>query len=108
MEDAQKPWWESDPELQEILRKSFEEFTQDPEGRDPVGPDEADPVVDNLLGGASWRELADARDDLARARARYEDAVRTARAAGLSWAEIGRVLGVSKQLLHRRFRNAVR
>jgi len=50
------------------------------------------------------RELADARDDLQRARARYEQAVLAGRAAGLSWSEIGKVLGVPKQLLHGRFR----
>ena len=37
----------------------------------------------------------------------YAEAVRAARAAGMSWGEIGRVLGVAKQLLHRRFRNDV-
>jgi DNA-directed RNA polymerase specialized sigma24 family protein len=52
----------------------------------------------------SWRELAAAREDMARARSRYADAVRAARMRGLSWGEIGRVLGVSKQQLHRRFR----
>jgi hypothetical protein len=51
------------------------------------------------------RELADARDDLERVRARYEQAVRAGRAAGLSWGEIGRVLNVPRQLLHRRFRS---
>ena len=49
--------------------------------------------VDDMLGGASWRELAYARDDIARARVRYTEAVRAARACGLSWSEIGRVLG---------------
>jgi DNA-directed RNA polymerase specialized sigma24 family protein len=104
VEDDRKPWWEDDPELQEIRRRTLEEFERELEEREPIGPDEPDPVVADFLNGASWRELADARDDLARAQARYEDAVRTARAAGLSWAEIGRVLGVSKQLLRRRFR----
>lgn len=110
MEGDHKPWWQDDPELQEVLRRSFEEFEEELEGREPAGPgeDEADPVVADFLSGASWRELGDARDDLARARARYDDAVRTARTAGLSWGEIGRVLGVSKQLLHRRFRTSAR
>ena len=61
-------------------------------------------MVADILGGASLRELAYARDDLERARARYEHAVWAGRAAGLSWGEIGRVLNVPKQLLHRRFR----
>ena len=92
MEGDHKPWWQDDPELKEILRRSFEEFEQELEQRAPAGPDEdeADPVVAEWLGGASWRELADARDELASARIRYDNAVRTARAAGLSWGEIGR------------------
>jgi hypothetical protein len=104
VEDNHKPWWVDDPELQEICRRTLEEFEEELEGRDPIGPEEPDPVGDDLLGGASWREPAIARDERTRARIRYGQAVPTAQAAGLSWAEIGRVLGVSKQLLHRRFR----
>ena len=44
------------------------------------------------------------RDDLAAARMRYQDAGFAARAAGLSWTEIGRLLGVSRQQVHRQFR----
>ena len=47
------------------------------------------------------------REDLDRARRRYVTAVRTARALGFSWGEIGRLLGVSRQALHRRFRDEV-
>ena len=94
MEDDRKPWWADDPELMEIRRRTREEFERELEQREPGVPSAPDPVVADVLGGASWRELADARDYLARARARYEDAIRTARAAGLSWGEIGRVLGV--------------
>ncbi|HEX2399342.1 MAG TPA: hypothetical protein VHJ79_05020, partial [Mycobacterium sp.] len=56
-----------------------------------------------FYSGASLRELLVARDELERARARYEDAVRSVHTAGHSWGEIGRILGVSKQVLHRRF-----
>jgi DNA-directed RNA polymerase specialized sigma24 family protein len=63
-----------------------------------------DPVVMEVLDGSKWRALAKARDDLACARARYKEAVRAARAAGLSWGEIGNVLGVPRQQLHRQFR----
>jgi len=63
--------------------------------------DEPDPVVQDFWSGASMRELAEARDDLERAR--YDDAVRKARTVGFSSGEIGRVLGVSKRLLHRCF-----
>ncbi|KUI31058.1 hypothetical protein AU195_11505 [Mycobacterium sp. IS-1496] len=57
----------------------------------------------DIWSGAGIRALATARDDLARARVRYDEAVLTGREVGLSWGEIARILGVSKQLLHRRF-----
>ena len=105
MEEANKPWWVVDPEL-DAVRRGVLEWLEDAE-REPIEPDGPDPVHDDLLSGASWRELAHARDDLARARVRYAEAVRGARAVGFSWGEIGRVLGVPKQLLHRRFRHDV-
>ncbi|MGV9672508.1 MULTISPECIES: hypothetical protein [unclassified Gordonia (in: high G+C Gram-positive bacteria)] len=46
-------------------------------------------------------EVADRRRQLARDE---EVAVRRARTAGLSWAEIGVVLGVSKQAMHKKYR----
>ncbi|MHC9290890.1 hypothetical protein ACRCUN_00405 [Mycobacterium sp. LTG2003] len=39
-----------------------------------------------------------------RAQDQYDNAVLAGREAGLSWGEIGQVLGVSKQTLHSRFR----
>ena len=105
MEDDREPWWAEDPELLAIRRRVLEEF--ECVQREPIESDQPDPVVDDMLSGASWRELAHARDDIARARARYAEAVRAARASGLSWSEIGRVLGVSKQQLHRRFRGSL-
>ena len=45
--------------------------------------------------------VASARRDLAR---EEEVAVRRARLAGLSWAEIGTLLGVSKQAMHKKYR----
>ena len=91
-----------DPELAAIRRGILEELDR-AETR-AVEDDKPDPVLNDVLSGASWRELAAAHDDMARARSRYADAVRAARTRGLSWGEIGRVLGVSKQQLHRRFR----
>lgn len=44
--------------------------------------------------------VAAAKSELARAEV---VAVRHARAAGLSWAEIGVVLGVSKQAMHKKY-----
>jgi hypothetical protein len=43
--------------------------------REPIGPELPDPVLADILSGASVRELSAARDDLCRARTRYADAV---------------------------------
>ncbi|UXA15520.1 hypothetical protein KXD97_25305 [Mycobacterium sp. SMC-8] len=72
--------------------------------RPPI--DYPDPVLEDVFTGQSIRELRDARDDLARAKGRYDDAVLTARRLCLSWGQIGAVLGVSRQQLHRRYRDA--
>jgi DNA invertase Pin-like site-specific DNA recombinase len=55
-------------------------------------------------GGGVFGELAavaEAKRVLAR---REEVAVRRARHAGLSWAEIGTLLGVTRQTMHRKYR----
>lgn len=101
MTDNHRPWWQDDPEIEAIRRRTLEELFADE--HQPIESDGPDPVVADMYSGASKRELAAARDDLARARARYKDAVRAARTAGLSWGEIGRMLGISKQALHRQF-----
>ncbi len=104
----------------EIRRRTAEEFGIDPEGGEPeqeedddfdwddcepVVPAGPDPVLSDVWDGTCVRGLARARDDLSLARERYYAAVLNARAAGLSWGEIGNVLGVSRQQLHRRFSN---
>ena len=101
---AQEPWWAYDPTIQALSRDALEEIER-AEARppDPGGPD---PVLADVLSGGARRELAEARDDLDRARLRYAAAVRAARVAGYSWGELGRVLGASKQALHRRFGDA--
>ncbi len=66
---------------------------------------EPDPVLADFYSGASLRALADARDGLASAKERYDKAVVQARAAGWSWSEVARILGVTKQTLHGRFRD---
>ena len=66
--------------------------------------EEYDPIAADVFGGISRRALAQARDDRSSATTQYEQAVRQARANGWTWAEIGRILGVSRQVLHRRFR----
>jgi DNA-directed RNA polymerase specialized sigma24 family protein len=96
-----KPWWADDPELAAIRRAVMEELER--AERTPIEPDKPDPVLADIWSGASIRELSAARDDLARAHARYAEAVQHARAVGLSWGAIGRILGVSRQQLHRRF-----
>ncbi len=96
-----KPWWADDPEILAIRRRVDEELER--ASRKPITPDRPDLVVQDFYSGASLRELAAARDDLESARARYAEAVTHARKVGLSWGEIARVLGVSKQVLHRRF-----
>lgn len=45
--------------------------------------------------------VAEAKTELAR---REEVAVRRGRHAGLSWAEIGTLLGVTRQTIHRKYR----
>ncbi len=60
-----------------------------------LGTDDDGGVVGEL---AAVRE---ARQQLSR---REEVAVRRGRQAGLSWAEIGTLLGVTKQTMHRKYR----
>lgn len=102
--EASEPWWATDPEIEAIRQQMMDEFGPDStRPAEPQAPESPDPVLVEVLSGASTRELSDARDGLHRARRRYAEAVGTARAAGLSWGEIGNVLGVSRQALHRRF-----
>ncbi|MUL47054.1 hypothetical protein FZI85_03780 [Mycobacterium sp. CBMA293] len=67
-------------------------------------PPPPDPLAADVFGGISRHALAQARDNLISATTQYGQAVRQARANGWTWAEIGRILGVSRQVLHRRFR----
>jgi len=61
--------------------------------------------IDAGDGGGIVGELA-AIADAKRALARREEvAVRRARHEGLSWAEIGALLGVTRQTMHRKYRN---
>lgn len=90
--------------MSEIARRALAELELEIERAGPPAPVVPDPVVAELSTGACWRELGAARDDLARAKERYHAAVLNARAAGLSWGEIGHVLGVSRQQLHRRYK----
>jgi len=116
-----------DPYLKELGRRALEELLGVEsarryfEGGDSGGPDEdafdddvfdesayepvPDPVLADFFTGASLRALSAARDGLEEAKAAYEQAVLQARTAGWTWAEVARVLGVSKQSVHNRFRD---
>ena len=100
-----QPWWATDPAII-AARKAVENWLEAAE-REPMPPDNFDAIHDEVMNGSCWRELRRAREDLDRARARYANAVRAARAVGFSWGEIGRLLGVPRQSVHRRFRNDV-
>jgi len=79
-----RPWWMDDPEIVALTERALAEI----ENADELpATDEPDPVL------AESEAL----------RSRYRSAVFAAREAGLTWAEIGRRLGVSRQQLHRKF-----
>ncbi|MDV3128919.1 hypothetical protein M1247_28710 [Mycobacterium sp. 21AC1] len=99
--DTPEPWWANDPELKEFQRRSWEAFQRELAAHEPIAP--AEPFETCLDGHGSMRQLASARDNLARAKTRYEHAILAGRAAGLSWGQIGGALGVSRQFLHRRY-----
>jgi DNA-directed RNA polymerase specialized sigma24 family protein len=100
-----RPWWMDDPELIALRERALADLELAVDESEPSSPDEPDPVIAEIYSGAVSRELSAVRDELAAVRGRYEDAVVAARIAGLSWTEIGRLLGVSRQQVHRQFRN---
>ena len=104
--ESRNPWWMDDPELLGIGQRALEELERGFDEDEPHKGDDADPVVAEFYSGEAGRALSAARDDLAAALQRYEDAVFAARTAGFSWTEIGRLLGVSRQQVHRKFRRA--
>ena len=59
--------------------------------------------VDKGDGGGVTGELAAVREARKELTRREDVAVRRARHAGLSWAEIGTLLGVTKQTMHRKY-----
>jgi DNA-directed RNA polymerase specialized sigma24 family protein len=98
-----RPWWMDDPEIIELKKRALEEMDRRADEYDPTSVDEPDPVVADFYSGAASRELAAVRDELAAVRTRYRRAVSAARKAGLTWAEIGRLLGTYRQQVHRQF-----
>ena len=99
-----KPFWQDNPEIQAIIARTMADIESTPP-RPPI--DYPDPILHDAWTGSSVRELRDARDDLTRAKARYDEAVCAARRKCLSWGQIGTILGVSRQHLHRRYRGLV-
>lgn len=67
--------------------------------RTAVGTGDGDNGGETPVGELT--RIAARRRDIAR---EEEVAVRRARAAGLSWAEIGLLLGVTKQAMHKKYR----
>jgi DNA invertase Pin-like site-specific DNA recombinase len=60
--------------------------------------------IDADDGGGVFAELAAVREEKRELARREEVAVRKARHSGLSWAEIGTLLGVTRQTMHRKYR----
>ncbi len=61
-EDAVAPWWANNPEL-DVVRSGGVLAWLDSGPGVPLTSDGPDPVVEDFFSGASWRELAEARDD---------------------------------------------
>ena len=62
-------------------------------------------MIGSYDDGGVVEELAAVREDRRDITRREEVAVRRARNEGLSWAEIGTLLGVTRQTIHRKYRN---
>lgn len=102
-ESTAQPWWATNPAI--IAAREAAERWLDGVAQEPVREDNYAAIHNEVLNGSWLRELRAAREDVDRARARYAAAVRGARTVGYSWGEIGRILGVPRQGLHRRFRH---
>ncbi|QNJ92548.1 hypothetical protein HZU40_31225 [Mycolicibacterium fluoranthenivorans] len=92
--------WRDDPTLTDTARQALEALERAAQG--PPPPDH-DPVFQEFCSGAIARKLAMVRDERERILADYDATVFKARQAGMSWGEIGRRLGVSRQQLHRSY-----
>jgi DNA-directed RNA polymerase specialized sigma24 family protein len=103
--DTKQPWWANDPAIA-AAREEVQQWLDTAEAQ-PSQEDNFSVIHREVSSGSCRQELRRARQDLDRAQVRYADAVRTAGALGYSWGEIGQLLGVPRQLLHRRFRYEV-
>ena len=103
--ETKQPWWANDPAIA-AAREEVEQWLEAAEA-EPIPDDNFAAIHDEVSSGSCKQELRRARQDLDRASVRYADAIRTARALGYSWGEIGQLVGVPRQLLHRRYRYEV-
>ncbi|MGJ6122250.1 hypothetical protein QN239_06710 [Mycolicibacterium sp. Y3] len=92
--------WRDDPTLTDTARQALEALER--AGQGPPLLDH-DPVFQEFCSGTIARKLAMVRDERERILADYDATVFKARQAGMSWGEIGRRLGVSRQQLHRSY-----
>ncbi|MCV7356491.1 hypothetical protein [Mycolicibacterium fluoranthenivorans] len=99
-DDDDQADWRDDPTLTDTARQALEALER--AGQGPPPPDH-DPVFQEFCSGAIARKLAMVRDERERILAEYDATVFKARQAGMSWGEIGRRLGVSRQQLHRSY-----
>jgi DNA-directed RNA polymerase specialized sigma24 family protein len=95
-----RPWWMDDPEIIALTERTLAEIEN---ADDLPTTDDPDPVLAEFYSGEISRELSAIRDESEALRMRHRQAVLAAREAGLSWTEIGRLLGVSRQQVHRKF-----
>jgi hypothetical protein len=103
--ESAQPWWASDPTIVAARAATEKWIASLDDLPEPV--DNSAGIATEVFSGSCWRELRAARNDLDRANARYETAIKNARALGFSWGEIGRLVGKPRQALHRRFRDEV-
>jgi hypothetical protein len=66
---------DDDPELIALRQRTLEELERAIDEHEPNIGDETDPVVAEIYSGEASRALSAARDDLAGAPQRYQDAV---------------------------------
>lgn len=83
-------------------------YAADEDAADPDVRDDVESLMHALWGahrrpGMAAEELERAARDARRAQEALNDAVGTARAAGLSWADVGRAVGITRQSARERW-----
>ena len=100
-ENANQPWWATDPAII-AAREEVERWLESAQ-RGSLPFDDFEAIHNEVGSGSCCRELLAAKKSPTSCPRSVRNAVRAARAVGFSWGEIGRVLGVPRQLVHRRF-----